>query len=185
MTDRKIPTIDIGRGVQYAKVASRLAELHADNADSLIEVKTSYDVVEGVGVIFSAKVLTRNGAFTGHSCGKITGREKGFEKLETVAVGRALAFAGYLASGEIASAEEMSDVVTTAQLNALKLRYAASFPELDEMDRVTRLKAFIDWCRDMIDEDVDYNDPGNWHREWYETCWHSLVAGVSDEVPFE
>jgi hypothetical protein len=34
--------------------------------------------------------------------------EKSFEKLETIAVGRALAFAGYLADGEIASMEEMA-----------------------------------------------------------------------------
>jgi hypothetical protein len=38
--------------------------------------------------------------------GKVSG-EKALEKLESIAVGRALAFAGYLASGEIATAEEM------------------------------------------------------------------------------
>ena len=40
---------------------------------------------------------------------EIRNGDKDFEKLETVAVGRALALLGYLASGEIASSEEMEE----------------------------------------------------------------------------
>jgi hypothetical protein len=45
---------------------------------------------------------------TGHSYGKTTD-EKAFEKLETVAVGRALALLGYLNNGDIATSEEMEE----------------------------------------------------------------------------
>jgi len=36
---------------------------------------------------------------------------KDFEKQETIAVGRALAFAGFLSDGEVASYEEMEDFI--------------------------------------------------------------------------
>ena len=36
-------------------------------------------------------------------------QEKGFEKNETIAIGRALAILGYAGSGEIASSEEMEE----------------------------------------------------------------------------
>ena len=48
---------------------------------------------------------------TGHAFVKVTEKtiEKQFEKLETIAVGRALALLGYSADGEIASSEEMEE----------------------------------------------------------------------------
>jgi len=104
MTERTTATIDIGKGIRYAKVAARSAVFHEDNAKCAIE--TSCEFKEGFAM-FSAKVTTKKGTFTGHSMDKVQGRPKQFEKLETIAVGRALAFAGYLSSGEIACAEEM------------------------------------------------------------------------------
>ncbi len=106
MTERKTDTIKISGGVDYAKVAARSAEFHRDN--ETCEVATSCEFKEG-HVLFTATVTTKKGMFTGHSLGKI-GRQKAFEKLETIAVGRALAFAGYLTDGGIACAEEMESL---------------------------------------------------------------------------
>jgi len=105
VTERKTETIMIGGGVEYAKVASRCTEFHKDNIKC--DIETTCEFKEGF-VLFSAKVTTKKGTFTGHSMDKVTGRQKQFEKQETIAVGRALAFAGYLATGEIACAEEMA-----------------------------------------------------------------------------
>ena len=44
-----------------------------------------------------------------NSKGAIGQKDKDFEKLESIALGRALANLGYLASGEIASTEEMEE----------------------------------------------------------------------------
>ena len=107
MSERKVDTIDLGRGVKYAKVASRCAELHRDY--DKCDIETTFEFKDGWAIFF-ATVRTAKGTFTGHSIGKVAGRDKQFEKQETIAVGRALAFAGYLASGEIASAEEMGDM---------------------------------------------------------------------------
>ena len=104
MSERQTETIAIGRGVEYAKVATRLKEFLIDNKNC--SIKTEAEFKEG-WVIFSATITTERGVFTGHSLGSVKNGEKSFEKQETISVGRALAFAGYLASGEIACAEEM------------------------------------------------------------------------------
>lgn len=182
MTDRKTETINIGKGVQYAKVATRSTEFHHDNEKCQIE--TTCDFKEG-WVIFCAKVTTKKGTFTGHSMSKVGNQNKQFEKQETIAVGRALAFAGYLASGDIACAEEMADVVTEAQLNSLKLRFfKVNEAELTKLDRPKKQERFRSWCFEIIGEEIDYSDPSSWIREWYETCWKHLV-GSSSDVPFE
>ena len=104
---RKAETIRIGE-FEYAKVSTRLMEMHEKNA--LCAIETTYEFKEG-WVIFTATVHTERGKFDGHSMGKVTVRQKEFEKLESISVGRALAFAGFLASGEIACYEEMADIV--------------------------------------------------------------------------
>lgn len=95
------------KGKEYAPVSARVEQFHKDFPDGSIE--TEQEFKEGF-VIFKAKIsFTINGAdriFNGHAFGKV-GQEKAFEKLETTAVGRALAFAGYLAGGEIASYDEI------------------------------------------------------------------------------
>lgn len=182
MNERKTETITIAGNAQYAKVSARSAEFHRDN--EACSVETTCDFKDGF-VMFSAKVTTKKGTFTGHSMDKVSGRQKQFEKQETIAVGRALAFAGYLASGDIACAEEMDDVVTTAQLNSLKLKFAKENESvLEGLDRPQKQERFNHWCREFIGEDVDYSDPGNWCREWYQSCWQELV-GVDSDVPFE
>ena len=91
------------KGKEYAPVSARVEQLHKDYRKA--SITTSYDFREGF-VIFSATVKNERGEFNGHAFGKI-GQEKAFEKIETTAVGRALAFAGYLSGGEIASYDEV------------------------------------------------------------------------------
>ena len=96
-----------GRHVaNYAKVASRLAEFIANHKNGVI--KKSYQVVDGY-VIFKAEIFIQNVLVAdGHSSASITG-VKTLEKCETIATGRALAFYGIQADGNIASAVEMED----------------------------------------------------------------------------
>lgn len=121
---KKLKTINL-QGKQYAQVAERLRAIHEDHKD--FDIVTSYEVTEGGAVVFTASLTIRDKAevknpvvYTGHSYAKLAGA-KAFEKQETIAVGRALAFAGYHADGEIASADEMQDmsVKDTVDLDVL------------------------------------------------------------------
>jgi hypothetical protein len=98
----EIRTIDL-KGKKYSPVSARVEQFHKDHADG--QIRTRYEFKEGY-VIFRATVSYGERKFNGHAFGKV-GTEKAFEKLESVAVGRALAFAGYLAGGEIASYDEI------------------------------------------------------------------------------
>lgn len=95
------------KGKEYSPVSARVEQFHKDYRDGCI--RTTYEFNEGY-VIFRAIVKFGDRKFTGHAFGKV-GQEKAFEKIETTAVGRALAFAGYLAGGEIASYDEMEAFV--------------------------------------------------------------------------
>jgi len=184
MSERRTETIDIGKGIQYAKVAARSAEFHADNKECSIQ--TTCEFKEGFA-LFSAKVETKKGIFTGHSMGKV-GQQKAFEKLETIAVGRALAFAGYLADGEIATYEEMEDLVTEAQLNSLKGKYfSVNETSLKGADYPARREAFNQWCREILDDgegETDYLHASSWSHSAYIECWRNLT-GATPDVPFE
>lgn len=103
-------TIDL-KGKEYATVPTRIKEFREANPNGLIETKP--EIQKDGQVIFSARILkdkanTSSGEATGHSIGKV-GADKAFEKLETIAIGRALAILGYMASGEVASSEEMEE----------------------------------------------------------------------------
>lgn len=98
----EIKTINL-KGKSYAPVSERVAQFHRDHADG--SIKTKCEFKDGY-VIFKATVSFGERSFNGHAFGKV-GQEKAFEKIESVAVGRALAFAGYLAGGEIASYDEI------------------------------------------------------------------------------
>jgi len=107
----KLNTIKVSGGGDYAKVAERLKEFHKTYKAGKIE--TSYNLTEAMicfKTIITPDTTNPDRFFTGHSLGKLTGT-KAFEKLETISVGRALAFLGLLADGEIASYEEMSEYV--------------------------------------------------------------------------
>lgn len=130
MKTKTISLSQNGQGIQYAKVSARLAEFIKLNKNS--SVRTRYEFV-GEMVVFKASIIPEVTnllhRFNGTSMGKIGG-VKAFEKLETIAVGRALAFAGFLSDGEIASEEEMQKVgiespITVAVDPSVKLVFKA------------------------------------------------------------
>lgn len=109
---KKLQTIDL-KGKAYATVPTRIKEFREQCPNGLIE--TTPNIQEGgKSVMFTARILKdkanpRSGEATGHSIGSLSSGDKSFEKLETIAIGRALAILGYMASGEIASSEEMTE----------------------------------------------------------------------------
>jgi hypothetical protein len=128
MADRKAATMQLS-GNDYAKVAERLRLFRNDFPKSKTE--TSYEFEVDKTVIFTVWIwkekadlldLMKNGVTdkdilrssadangTAKSKGEIGNKDKDFEKLETIALGRALGMLGYLASGEIASFEEQKE----------------------------------------------------------------------------
>lgn len=105
----KVETIKVSGGAEYAKVADRIKAFREDCPNGLIN--TSY-VVEGGYITFKARAMKdkskpHSAEGVGHARDKDKGNDKAFEKLETISIGRALAVLGYLASGVIASSEEM------------------------------------------------------------------------------
>jgi len=130
------------KGKEYAPVSARVEQFHKDHSDGSITTETTFSdghvivkatitfgnglqhgevikVPEGSTVVSDTTLITKR-TFTGHAYGKV-GTEKAFEKLETTAVGRALAFAGYLAGGEIASYDEMEAFNTKMQIERVDI----------------------------------------------------------------
>lgn len=119
----RIKTVKIGGGVDYAKVADRIKIFWEENPNGKIDTERE-DISENkvrfiariwrdskvildlatVGMDIDIVKLTANATASADAAKK---GDKENEKLETVAVGRALAMLGYLASGEVASREEM------------------------------------------------------------------------------
>lgn len=111
----KTKTINL-QGKEYAQVKDRLKEFREANPSGLIETKPEFHEDT---IIFKARIVKEKNSpdsaeATGHSMGKNTGA-KAFEKLETIAVGRALALLGYGSDGEIASGEEMQEFLEQKQ----------------------------------------------------------------------
>jgi len=105
-----VATINL-KGNEYALVPQRLKQFRQDNPRSSITTKPTFQ--EDGTVVFTAKILKdkadeNSAEATGHAYGKM-GEVKAFEKLETVATGRALALLGYLNNGQIATTEEMAE----------------------------------------------------------------------------
>lgn len=181
-----VDTIDIGQGIKYAKVSSRLAAFHESNPEC--HIATQCEFKEGYA-LFSAKVTTKKGTFTGHSMAKVSsGGKKAFEKQETIAVGRALAFAGYLSSGDIASQEEMADFapppepeVGQGDAQGLRTKWkAAHKDEIAGLDYNQLIKRFQDWISDTLGDDYkpEMAIPIDGHRYWtaetMTTCLEAL-----------
>lgn len=105
----KVNTINL-KGKAYAQVKDRLKVFWEDNPNGTIDTNTT-PLPDGSVIVKSTvcrNANERGGCATGQAHGKLDG-EKAFEKLESVANGRALANLGYLANGEIASLEEMQE----------------------------------------------------------------------------
>lgn len=107
-----VKTTKIQGGADYATVPDRLKEFRSENPRALVETKASLQ--ENGSVIFSARILkdkaepnSAEATGTAMYSDKEMAKPKAFEKLETVSVGRALAFLGYLNNGQVATSEEM------------------------------------------------------------------------------
>ena len=106
----KIKTISL-QGKEYAQVKDRMNEFREANPRGLIE--TTPTIMPDGSIMFKARILKdkadeTSAEATGHAMGANKGL-KAFEKLETIAVGRALALLGYGSDGAIASSEEMEE----------------------------------------------------------------------------
>lgn len=93
---------------KYAQVKDRISEAHKTNEKLSIVTEVSCFDNEKLVFLFNAKVTNEKWEFTWHAMQSIKWK-KDFEKWETIAVGRALALAWYLADWEVASYEEMQD----------------------------------------------------------------------------
>ena len=139
---KKTETIKIKGNAEYAKVAERIKIFREDCPNGLI---TTEPTIDGDVIMFKARVLKDKGRdetaeATGHSIGEKKG-EKAFEKLESIAVGRALAMLGYLASGEIASSEEMEEFENYKEEK--KQEEMLSFvAEVEDIETIDELREF-------------------------------------------
>lgn len=125
---KQVKTTKIKGNVDYAKVSDRLNAFRSENPRSKISIKYSYD--DAGNLTHTARIwkdktdyyeMLKAGAKAEdaiESCDADASsfmfadqlkKEKGFEKNESIAVGRALAMLGYAGSGEIASSEEMEE----------------------------------------------------------------------------
>lgn len=145
----KVKTMNL-QGREYAKVADRLKQFREDFPKSKIETehrtlsdgsiefkawiwKDKTDYIEVLKATGDPKVARGSADSDGDARNKIDkSKDKDFEKLQTIAVGRALAMIGYIASGEIASFEEMEEF--------------NSFKESKVDEAITKLND----CKDLI-----------------------------------
>jgi len=129
MAERQIKTGAIRGGAQYAFVKDRLKQFRTDFPKGKIETDYHTDPNDASLTVFKAwvwkdktdlidimksgttdkEILRSSADADGSAKSKVGVKEKDFEKLQTVALGRALASLGYLGSGEIASFEEMEE----------------------------------------------------------------------------
>jgi len=111
------------QGKQYAQVKDRVKAFREENPKGKIE--TSFSSL-GDQVVLKAEITKEDGSLaTGQAMGSVK-ESKAFEKLESIAVGRALALLGYLADGEIASSDEMEEFI--------------EYKNTKRMDAITQLK---------------------------------------------
>ncbi len=107
---RKAETIKVSGGADYAKVAERTKIFWEENPNG--KILSDHKFTEDGKLVFTTSIWRvaddPKGMANGHAMGEVK-NDKDFEKFETISLGRALAKLGYLASGEIASLEEMED----------------------------------------------------------------------------
>ena len=128
-----IKTMKIG-SQEYAKVADRMKQFREENPKGAVD--TSFTQLPDGQMVLKAVITKEDGSIaTGQSMGKLD-KDKAFEKLESIAVGRALAFLGYLASGETASSEEMDEYLEYKQTRIedaiVELQKATTLEELKQ-----------------------------------------------------
>ena len=168
MSTKRVETMKL-KGNDYAKVASRLkvfweehphgkvSTVHTTRTDGSTEFKAyiwkdKADFLELLksGATKDIAFMSADAEGTANEKSEKVQNEKGFEKLETIAVGRALALLGYLASGEVASGEEMEAFEEYKQEKAAEARETAC-KELKKAKTMTELrKTYASLPRDVM-----------------------------------
>lgn len=123
---KKTVTIDL-KGKAYATVPARIKEFREVCPKG--DIKTKPTIMPDGQILFEAYILKdksdeSSASATGHAIGKNSG-DKAFEKLETISIGRALAILGFMASGDIASSEEMDEFENYKKQKNLDLKQEA------------------------------------------------------------
>ncbi len=132
---KKTQTMKVGQA-DYAKVVDRIKVFREDCPKGSIE--TNPTILPDGQIMFTATITKdlsnpASAKATGNAIGPNKG-VKAFEKIETISVGRALAFLGYMASGEIASSEEMEEF--NAYLNEKKEIAIATLKAVKSLDEL-------------------------------------------------
>jgi len=141
--NNKVKTIDL-KGKEYAQVVDRLKAFREACPRGKIETKPT---ITEKHIIFEARVVKdkkdeTSAEATGHAMAPSDKKgDKMFEKLETISVGRALAMLGYLASGEIASSEEMEEFYEYKDEKKREMLEEAK-GELSKIKTIDELKAY-------------------------------------------
>ena len=138
---KKTKTISL-QGKDYAQVKDRLKEFRQDCPNGSI---TTEPKIENGFIIFKAYIRkdksdNNSADATGHAMGE-NKVAKAFEKLETIAVGRALALLGYAQDGDIASGEEMQEFIEYQENKKAEIIFEAqeklnAVSSLDELKTV-------------------------------------------------
>lgn len=144
------------KGKAYATVPTRIKEFRELCPNGLIE--TTPTTLPDGRIIFKARILKdksnpNSGEGTGHSTGKLTnvkGEEdpKAFEKLETIAIGRALGIIGFMSSGDVASFEEMEDFLSEKETNR-QLAIQEIKAKVDSITDIAELREYFKTVRGM------------------------------------
>lgn len=159
MNKRTADTIKVSGGADYAKVAERVKLFREDFPNSKIE--TDKEVWESGAITYKAWVwkdktellelmkagvtdkstLRSSADSDGDMTGMIGVKEKDAEKMQTAAIGRALANMGYLASGDIASLEEieMKEELRAREKEAFVTDEIKRFNEAKTLDELKAL----------------------------------------------
>lgn len=108
----RVDTIKYGGVAEYATVPARLKKFRETHPRASISTKPTF--LEDGSCVFIATIvsdLSDEASARATGSARYTASEiakpKAFEKLETIATGRALSLLGFLNNGEIASSEEM------------------------------------------------------------------------------
>jgi hypothetical protein len=109
-----VKTTKISGNVDYAKVPDRLKKFREDNPRAKVEtsfVRNDDGSVDFKAYLLKDKADEYSADATGSASYSVAEMKpaKAFEKLETIAVGRALGLLGYLNNGEVATTEEMEE----------------------------------------------------------------------------
>nr|DAT06367.1 MAG TPA: hypothetical protein [Caudoviricetes sp.] len=147
----------------YARVPDRLVAFWAEHPNA--SVKTHFQYTPGGGLAFTAEIVTDK---SDPNCREANGHAlytademkavKAFEKLETIATGRALAKLGYLNDGEIATTEEMEEF-RMAQAEKKGKQMEQAIFELEQAKTLPELRdTFLKLDRDLKIKLTDLKD---------------------------